>query len=65
MHVARFFHSKWEFKFLHSQQTGIALELSPIFLVIQIPLMILLEGFLVIPIISLTKNPSLNPFNVI
>ena len=27
--------------------------------------MILLQGFLVRPIVSLTKNPSRNPFNVI
>ena len=39
--------------------------LGPIFLLIQITLMILLKGFLVRPIISLTKNPSRNPFNVI
>ena len=38
--------------------------LGPIFLLKPRPLMILLEGFLVRPIISLTKNPSRNPFNV-
>ena len=38
--------------------------LGPIFLLIQIALMILLEGFLVIPIISLTKNPSRRIINV-
>ena len=39
--------------------------LSLVLLLIQITLMILLEGFLVIPIVSLTKNPSRRIINVI
>ena len=38
--------------------------LSPILLLIQVTLMILLEGFLVISIFSLTKNPSRRIINV-
>ena len=39
-------------------QLDILVFLGPIFVLKPRPLMILLEGFLVRPIISLTKNPS-------
>jgi hypothetical protein len=39
--------------------------ISLVLLLIQITLMILLEGFLVIPIVSLTKHPSRRIINVI
>ena len=44
---------------------GVSLELSLVFLPIKIILKRVLEGFLVRFLVSLTKNPSRNRFNVI
>jgi hypothetical protein len=56
---------KFKFPANKSKQQIQISSLGPIFLFIQIALMILLEGFLVRPMIGITKNPSRRIINVI